>query len=323
MLLIDAGRLSPAPLGSDATILDAELDAAVRARVRRRRARRPHRRGRVRRRGPRRAHRRSGAGGQTVVRALFDLEARPRRQRLRARVPARRGHQARARRRLLRPARGGRRAPARRGRPGAHAPPRRRRRQPVRTPRWRRSPRAGDDRLADARATVAGDVLAGASPRRRSGPRGGRAGARSAARPAARDARRHLPAREGARGPLSATTETSPRTARTATTPSAAWTATGQLRPGREALQERRTARATAPSPRPARPPGIASRRSDVPRRSGPGRISAQPDPQPRDPAHDDARDLQRPVRGDQPQERDAVARPDREPADHPQDAAR
>ena len=131
LLLLDAGRLSAAPLGAEGmTVLDASLDAAVGARVRRRRARRPHRRGRLRRRGPDRAQAapRGRSGGRACV---VRPPAAAARQRLRAGLPARGGLQARARRRLLRPARGGRRAPAGRRRAGPLAPPRGRRRQPV------------------------------------------------------------------------------------------------------------------------------------------------------------------------------------------------
>ncbi len=145
LLLLDAGRLSAAPLG------EAERARRLprrrrRAGVRRRRARRPHRRRRVRRRGPDRAQAAPGrrAGGR--ARALRPAAA-PARQRLRARLPPRRGLQARARRRLRRPARGGRRAPAGRGRPRPVAAPRGRRRQPDR-PRAGRARRGRGSRAA-------------------------------------------------------------------------------------------------------------------------------------------------------------------------------
>ena len=115
-LLLDAGRLSAAPLG-DAQRARRLPRRRRRARVRRRRARRPHRRDRLRPGGPDRAPAapRGRAGGR--ARAVRPAAA-PARQRLRGRVPPRRGLQARARRRLRRPARGDRRPPARRGRPG-------------------------------------------------------------------------------------------------------------------------------------------------------------------------------------------------------------
>ena len=113
LLLIDAGRLLPAPLGDGD---DPRRRARRRrgARARRRRARRPLRRGRVRRRGPRRARAAPRGRRRPSCARSSTSQPRPRRQRLRARVPARRGRQARARHRLHRPARGVRGAAARR-----------------------------------------------------------------------------------------------------------------------------------------------------------------------------------------------------------------
>ena len=287
LLLIDAGRLSAAPLGERRH--DRPRRRARRrrrARVRRRRARRPHRRGRLRRGGPRPRCQPRRAGGQTVVRALFDLEPRPRRQRLRARVPARRGLQARARGRLLRPARGGRRAPARRGRPGAHAPPRGRRRAARRTRRWRRSPRArGDDPLDRARARPSPATCsrrAPAPPRRSAPParacsRRRRTGCPRCSSPPTCGRRR---ARCSEPRPRQTT---SPQNSTNSDDAERRLDRDGQLRPGREALEE-----AAQDEPR-DRAGGDLDRRAapraaaTSPRRSGPGPDQRPADPQPRD----------------------------------------
>ena len=324
LLLIDAGRLSSAPIGDQhMTILDAELDAAaalafvadelgdrcgavafddeVRAAL-----------------PPRRQ------GGSDVVRALFDLEPRPQRQRLRARVQARRGLQARARRRPVRPARGGRGALARARGPGAHPPPRGDGRQPV-GPRARGAGRRRAQRPTpstrrprhDRRRRPRTPALA---PRRRSGPR---APACSRRRRTG-SPRRSSPPTCGPRpAPCSERSRprhtTSPQNTTNRKNPSAAWNATGSSGPvAKPSRKPHSTSHGAVPTA--ISTAGRASRRSAVPRRTTPGRISAQPTRSPATPPHDDARDLQRPVRGDQPQERDPVAGADREPGDHAQD---
>ena len=151
-------------------------------------------------------------------------------------------------------------------------------------------------------------------PRQRTGARRRRARARGSARQACRRARRRLPAGQGARGPLTAAHAHQDQNRDEQREPERRLHGDRQLRPGREALEE---AAQHEPRRRPRRhldrgDRGSAQRRRAA-QRSRPDQRPA--DPQPRDPADDDARDLQRPMRGDQPQERDPVARADRQPA--------
>ncbi len=202
ILLIDAGRLSRAPL-QNATILDAELDAASAlafvadelgdrtgavafdddVRV----ALTPQRR-----------------GGQTVVRALYDLEASTADSDFEL---------------AFRRAEGSKRAlvvvlcdllEEAAARPLVRAVPVLTRRHAVvvaspSDPVLEALAKGGGDRLTDATGDRRRRRPPGASARRGSGPRGGRARHRSAAGPATGNARRDLPAREVARDPLSHT----------------------------------------------------------------------------------------------------------------------
>ena len=322
LLLIDAGRLSTAPLGSDGMTSStpsstpprrwpsSPTSSATAA------APSPS----TTRSAPR--SRRAAQGGQASRARALRPRAAPARQRLRARVPPRRGLQARAGRRLHRPARGVRGAPAGRRRARCSPAATRSSSPARRTRRSTRSPQATRRPLSAARATIAHDVL---DARARAAAQVRAAGARVLEAPPDRlpallspptCGPRRAPSCERSRPRHTTSPQKTHEQRRARAPPGTPPAAPARWRtpPGT------RTARATARSPRPSRPPGSASRRNDVARRSGPGRISAQPDPQPGDPADDDAGDLQRPVRGDQPQERHPVARADREPADHAQD---
>ena len=110
--VLDCGRLMAAPLSARRDAPRRRRRRRDRRRARRRRARRPLRHGRVRWRGPAPARAAPARGRGARARGLRPA-ARARRLRLRARVSQRRVVQARARDRLHRPHRGGRRALAR------------------------------------------------------------------------------------------------------------------------------------------------------------------------------------------------------------------
>ena len=235
------------------TILDAELDAAVRARVRRRRARRPLRRGGVRRRRSAPRSPRSGAAARPSS-ARSTTSRRPRRT---ATSSSRSGAPRAASARSWwssatcsrKPPRGRSSAPSRSSRAAT----------PSSSPALRtraRGARHGRGRpLADAKATVAGT----SSRRERA------AAARSARRARASSKRRpdRLPAtlvatylRAKSRAISEARRTPSPRTTPNSENPSAGLEPHGQLGPGREALQHSPHSTSHGTVRRPSRPPG-------------------------------------------------------------------
>ena len=206
--------------------------------------------------------------------------------------------------------------------PRAGAPSRGRRGQPggpgaARARRRAAGGRRTTSRASSRRPTCEDARAAAAAARVRAAGRGGR---RRAAGDAGARLRRRVPAGEVTGAGCSARDRprqtTSPQNTAASPSPSV------DLRP-RPAAPARspaprgtRRARATAPSRARARRSSAPRACSDRSRVREPGHEQRVAEPQARDAADDDARELERPVRGDQPDERLAVARAEREPAD-------